>query len=241
MTYTIARAVLGTPPAALQQVNGPEQSSTSCSEIPIAAWYQTTAPPFPTRSSFQRSRWRLRGSVSHVVGWGQSKPADHCGLPLPLPPCPSVLQAEGCIGRLLLLFPPWKVELDAPVHTLRISPVTSVVVKCNRPQDYPMLARKKMLKLNIGRRGLRTIVTTVGSYRACTKVKPANVWMGCCVGTYAPNCTLLSSTRVLSVRTAVVLLRKAVRALCLFSLVRLARNVVCRRPAGNPPGGIGKR
>ena len=88
-----------------------------------------------------------------------------------------------------------------------------------------------MLKLNIGRRGLRTIVTTVGSYHARTKVKPTNEWMGCCVGTYAPNCTLLSSTRVLSVRTAVVLLRKAVRALCLFSLVRLARNVVCRRRA----------
>ena len=49
----------------------------------------------------------------------------------------------------------------------------------------------------------------MAQYRARTKVKPTNVWMGCCVGTYSTSCALLSSTRVLSVLTDVVLLLKA--------------------------------
>ena len=37
-------------------------------------------------------------------------------------------------------------------------------------------------------------------YRARIKVKPTNVWVGCCVGTYSTNCALLSSTRVVAER-----------------------------------------
>ena len=70
------------------------------------------------------------------------------------------------------------------------------------------------------------------SYPARTKVKPTNVWMGCCVGTYSTNCALLSSTRVRSVLTDVVLLRKASEPAFLTSLFfakarNVSQNVVC--------------
>ena len=71
------------------------------------------------------------------------------------------------------------------------------------------------------------------SYPARTKVKPTNVWMGCCVGTYSINCALLSSTRVRSVLTDVVLLRKASEPAFLTSLFfankarNVSQNVVC--------------
>ena len=65
----------------------------------------------------------------------------------------------------------------------------------------------------------------MAQYRARTKVKPTNVWMGCCVGTYSANCALLSSTSVLPVLTDVVLLRKASAESLPFLVLAKARNV----------------